>query len=90
MEVYFKGLKLDGREKRIGLKEALSGIRATFVVLLAAMLLQIGTVVAPSTAALIFAVSSFPGVRYIKPDSLWIFAGGLLLYIGLYGLGVPV
>lgn len=69
---------------------ALTGVLAAFVGLLAAMLLQMGAVIAPHPAGLIFAAASFAGVRYFKLDILWIFAGGLLLWIGLYELGIPV
>ena len=71
-------------------KGALSGVLAAFVGLLAAMLLQMGAVISPHPAALIFAAGAFAGVRYVKLDILWIFAGGLLLWIGLYALGIPV
>lgn len=71
-------------------KGALSGVLAAFVGLLAAMLLQLGAVIAPHPMGLIFAAASFAGVRYAKLDILWIFAGGVLLWIGLYTLGVPV
>ncbi len=69
---------------------ALSGVLAAFVGLLAAMLLQMGAIIAPHPAGLIFAAVSFAGVRYFKLDILWIFTGGLLLWIGLYELGIPV
>lgn len=71
-------------------KGALSGVLAAFVGLLAAMLLQLGGVIAGFPAALIFTAASFAGVRYIKLDILWIFTGGLILWIGLYALGIPV
>ncbi len=71
-------------------KGALAGVLAAFVGLLAAMLLQLGAVIAHSPAALIFAAGAFICVRYVKLDILWIFAGGLALWTGLYALGIPL
>ncbi len=71
-------------------KGALAGVLAAFVGLLSAMLLQLGAVIAHDPAAMIFSAAAFISVRYIKLDILWIFSGGLALWIGLYALKIPL
>ncbi len=71
-------------------KGALAGVLAAFVGLLSAMLLQMGAVIAHDPAAMIFSAAAFISVRYIKLDILWIFSGGLALWIGLYALKIPL
>ena len=71
-------------------KGALAGVLAAFVGLLAAMLLQLGAVISHSPSALIFAAGAFAAVRFFKLDILWVFGGGLALWVGLYFLGIPL
>ncbi len=71
-------------------KGALAGVLAAFVGLLAAMLLQLGAIIAPHPVALIFAAAAFVSVRYFKADILLVFAGGLALWIALFAMAVPI
>ena len=65
---------------------ALAGVMASFVGLLAVVLLQLGGVALTTPAALALAMAAFIGVRYFKIDILWIFLGGLAVWGGLLAL----
>lgn len=62
---------------------ALSGIMASFVGLLAVVLLQLGGVALTSSAAFALAAAAFVAVRWFKLDIIWIFLGGLTVWGGL-------
>ncbi len=66
---------------------ALMGVMASFVGLLAVVLLQLGGVALTTPAALTLACAAFVAVRWFKMDILWIFLGGVALWGGLLTLG---
>ena len=67
---------------------ALMGVMASFVGLLAVVLLQLGGVALKSPAAFALAGSAFVAVRWFKVDILWVFLGGLTVWGGLLMLGL--
>jgi len=67
---------------------ALAGVMASFVGLLAVVLLQLGGVALTSPAAFALAGAAFVAVRWFKLDILWIFLGGLAVWSGLLALGL--
>ncbi len=71
-------------------KGALAGVLSAFMGLLSAMLLQLGAIISASPVALVFSAAAFVSVRFFKLDILWIFGGGLLLWILLYSVGIPI
>ncbi len=64
-------------------KGALAGVLAGFVGLLAVVVLQLGNAGITGPASLTLAAAAFIAVRYFKLDILWVFAGGLLLWLGV-------
>jgi chromate transporter len=67
---------------------ALAGVMASFIGLLAVVLLQLGGVALTSPAALVMACAAFAAVRWFKLDILWVFLGGLVMWGGLLVLGL--
>jgi chromate transporter len=67
---------------------ALSGIMASFVGLLAVVLLQLGGVALTGPAAFALAGAAFVAVRWFKVDILWVFLGGLTVWGSLLALGL--
>ena len=67
---------------------ALAGVMASFVGLLAVVLLQLGGVALTSPASLALAGGAFIAVRYFKIDIIWVFAGGLAIWGGLLAVGL--
>jgi chromate transporter len=77
------------RLKDLGpVRGALAGVMASFVGLLAVVLLQLGGVALTTPAALALAGAAFVAVRWFKIDILWVFVGGLALWSGLLVLGL--
>lgn len=70
------------------IKSALNGVLASFVGLLAAVVLQLGETGITGPASLALAAGAFIGVHYLKLDILWVFLGGLLIWAGMLGLGI--
>jgi chromate transporter len=66
---------------------ALAGVMASFVGLLAVVLLQLGGVALTTPAAFALAGAAFVAVRWFKVDILWVFLGGLAVWGGLLVLG---
>jgi chromate transporter len=66
---------------------ALAGVMASFVGLLAVVLLQLGGVALTTPAAFALAGAAFVAVRWFKVDILWVFLGGLAVWGGLLALG---
>ena len=66
---------------------ALAGVLASFVGLLASVVLQLGQVGITGPASLVLAGGAFVAVRYFKLDILWVFLGGVALWGGLLALG---
>lgn len=67
---------------------ALAGVMASFVGLLAVVLLQLGGAALTGPASLALAGAAFAAVRWFKIDILWVFLGGLALWSGLLALGL--
>jgi chromate transporter len=67
---------------------ALAGVLASFVGLLATVVLQLGQTSITGPVTLVFAGAAFIAVRYFKLDILWVFVGGVALWGGLLALGV--
>ena len=67
---------------------ALAGVLASFVGMLAVVILHLGAVALVSPAAFTVAALAFVAVRWFKLDVHWIFAGGLLLWCGFLALGL--
>jgi chromate transporter len=67
---------------------ALAGVMASFVGLLAVVLLQLGSVALTGPAAFALAGAAFVAVRWFKIDILWVFLGGLAVWGGLLALGL--
>ena len=70
------------------IKGALNGVLASFVGLLAVVVLQLGKTGVTGPASLALAAGAFIGVHYLKLDILWIFLGGLLVWAGILALGI--
>ena len=65
---------------------ALAGVLASFVGMLAVVILHLGGVALISPSAFVFAALAFVAVRWFKLDIHWVFAGGLILWYGLMAL----
>jgi chromate transporter len=70
------------------IKGALNGVLASFVGLLAVVVLQLSKTGITGPASLALAVGAFIGVHYLKLDILWVFLGGLLVWAGILALGI--
>jgi chromate transporter len=62
---------------------ALAGVLASFVGMLAVVILQLSNATIKTPMSFAFAALAFIAVRWFKLDIIWIFAGGLVLWIGL-------
>lgn len=69
---------------------ALAGVLASFVGLLATVVLQLGQTAITGPTALVFAGAALIAVRYFKLDILWVFVGGVALWGGLLTLGLAI
>ncbi len=67
---------------------ALAGVMASFVGLLAVVLLQLGGLALTTPAAFTLAGGAFIAVRWFKVDILWVFLGGVALWGGLLAFGL--
>jgi chromate transporter len=67
---------------------ALAGVMASFVGLLAVVLLQLGGVALTGSAAFALAGAAFVAVRWFRIDILWVFLGGLAVWGGLLVMGL--
>lgn len=67
---------------------ALMGVMASFVGLLAVVLLQLGGVALTTPASLALGCAAFVAVRWFKIDILWVFLGGVAAWGGLLTLGL--
>ena len=66
---------------------ALAGVLASFVGMLAVVILQLGRVALVSPAGYAFAALAFVAVRWFEIDVHWVFGGGLVLWVGVIALG---
>ena len=67
---------------------ALAGVLASFVGLLAVVLLQLGGVALITPAAIALAAVAFVAVRWFKLDIVWVFVGGIAVWGGVLVLGL--
>jgi chromate transporter len=67
---------------------ALSGVLASFVGLMVVVVLQLGQVGITGSASLALAGGAFVAARYLKLDIVFIFIGGLAVWMGLHVLGI--
>ena len=70
------------------IRGALAGVLASFVGLLAVVILQLGGVALTTPAAFALAGAAFVAVRWFKLDVVLVFGGGLVLWGALLALGV--
>ena len=70
------------------IKAALNGVLASFVGLLAVVVLQLGKTGINGPASLALAGGAFIFVHYLKLDILWVFVGGLVVWAGLLAFGI--
>ncbi len=66
---------------------ALAGVLASFVGLLAVVVLQLGGVALTTPAAIALAAAAFVAVRWFKLDIVWVFVGGIALWAALLAAG---
>ncbi len=67
---------------------ALAGVLASFVGLLAVVLLQLGGVALTTPATIVLAAVAFVAVRWFKLDIVWVFVGGIAVWAALLALGL--
>jgi chromate transporter len=70
------------------IRGALAGVLASFVGLLAVVLLQLGGIALTMPATLALAAASFIAVRFFRIDIVWVFVGGLAIWAMTLALGV--
>jgi chromate transporter len=70
------------------IRGALAGVLASFVGLLAVVLLQLGGVALTTPATIVLAAAAFVAVRYFKLDVIWVFGSGIVLWAAMLTLGV--
>jgi chromate transporter len=70
------------------IRGALAGVLASFVGLLAVVILQLGGVALTTPAAMTLAAAAFVGVRFFKLDVVWVFVGGIGVWAVLLALGM--
>ena len=70
------------------IRGALAGVLASFVGLLAVVILQLGGVALTTPAALALAAAAFVAVRWFKLDVVWVFVGGIAVWATLLAVGV--
>jgi chromate transporter len=69
------------------MRGALAGVLASFVGLLAVVILQLGGVALTTAAAMALAAAAFVGVRCFKLDVVWVFVGGIAVWAALLAVG---
>jgi chromate transporter len=67
---------------------ALAGVLASFTGMLAVVILQLSNATMKTPASFAFAAAAFIAVRWFKMDVIFVFAGGLVLWIGLMALHI--
>ncbi len=67
---------------------ALAGVLASFVGMLAVVVLQLGSVALITPATIVMAGGAFLAVKIFKIDLVWVFLGGLLLWGGALAVGL--
>ncbi|MGB9745435.1 MAG: chromate transporter [Bacteroidales bacterium] len=67
---------------------ALSGVLASFTGMLAMVILQLSNATMKTPASFALAAAAFVAVRWFKTDVIFVFGGGVLLWIGLVALHI--
>jgi chromate transporter len=67
---------------------ALAGVLASFVGMLSMVILQLSNATMKTPAAFAMAAAAFIAVRWFKMDVIWVFAGGIVVWIGLIALHI--
>jgi chromate transporter len=67
---------------------ALAGVLASFVGMLSMVILQLSNATMKTPAAFAMAAAAFIAVRWFKIDVIWVFAGGIVVWIGLIALHI--
>ena len=67
---------------------ALAGVLASFTGMLAVVILQLSNATMKTPASFAFAAAAFIAVRWFKIDVIFVFAAGLVLWIGLMALHI--
>jgi chromate transporter len=67
---------------------ALAGVLASFVGMLTVVILQLSNATMKTPAAFVFTATAFIAVRWFKIDVIFVFAGGLVLWIGLIAMNI--
>jgi chromate transporter len=70
------------------IRGSLAGVLASFVGLLAVVLLQLGGIALSTPAGLVLAAAAFVAVRFFRLDIVWVFIGGLVLWAVMLGMGM--
>jgi chromate transporter len=70
------------------IRGALAGVLASFVGLLAVVLLQLGGIGLTMPATFVLAAAAFIAVRFFQLDIVWVFVGGLAMWAIMLGLGM--
>jgi chromate transporter len=80
-----------GRIKHLQrVRDALAGVLAAFVGLLAATLVHLGSATLDNPVMVAFAAAALVAIRWFALDIAWIFAGGLVVWALLLAAGLAV
>jgi chromate transporter len=74
----------------IWIQKALAGVLAAFVGLLALITFQMAQVGFRSWISVVMAALSFITSRFLKWDVLWVVLTGMVIWVGILLLGIPV
>lgn len=85
MTLVFSDIFVHIRNLRI-VRGGLSGVLASFVGMLAFVILQLSQSTMTAPISFVFAALAFIAVRWYKIDIIWIFSGGLAFWAGLMAL----
>jgi chromate transporter len=70
------------------IRGALAGVLASFVGMLSFVILDLSTAILKTPASFAMTALAFIAVRWFKIDVIWVFAGGLVLWIGLVAMKI--
>lgn len=70
------------------IRGALAGVLASFVGLLAVVILQLGSASLTTPAGLVLAAAAFVSVRWFRLDIVWVFAAGVAAWAAMNALGI--
>jgi len=70
------------------IRGALAGVLASFVGMLSFVILDLSTAILKTPASFAMTALAFIAVRWFKLDVIWVFTGGLVLWIGLVAMKI--